>query len=96
MYFSKIAVLAAATMASTVVADNCFAGYAYCSGNLLTQGDYASTIYQTLDAAGQPTDANAQAKALFNCVNNGAIQFIRLCEGNCVNEPFGSQVSDHC
>ena len=38
MYFSKIAVLAAATMASTVVADNCFAGYAYCSGNLLTQG----------------------------------------------------------
>jgi hypothetical protein len=59
-------------------------------------GDYASTIYQTLDAAGQPTDANAQAKALFNCVNNGAIQFIRLCEGNCVNEPFGSQVSDHC
>jgi hypothetical protein len=59
-------------------------------------GDYASTIYQTLDAAGQPTDANAQVKALFNCVNNGAIQFIRLCEGNCVNEPFGSQVSDHC
>ncbi|RII08289.1 hypothetical protein CUC08_Gglean007698 [Alternaria sp. MG1] len=132
MYFSKIAALAAATMASTVVADNCFAGYAYCSGNLLTQGssplllvtspfpllpsspspsshsllctiptntplgDYASTIYQTLDSAGQPTDANAQAKALFNCVNNGAIQFIRLCEGNCVNEPFGSQVSDHC
>jgi hypothetical protein len=121
MYFSKMAFLAAATMASTVVADNCFAGYAYCSGNLLTQGsscsslppffvpflslqpqltcppgDYASTIYQTLDAAGQPTDANAQAKALFNCVNDGAIQFIRLCAGNCANEPFGSQVSDHC
>jgi len=38
MYFSKIAILAAATMASTVVADNCFAGYAYCEGNLLTQG----------------------------------------------------------
>jgi hypothetical protein len=115
MYFSKIAVLAAATMASTVVADNCFAGFAYCSDNLNSQGsflslslfvsllltfcltgDYASTIYQTLDAASQPTDANAQAKALFNCVNGGAIQFIRLCEGNCVNEPFGSQVSDHC
>ncbi|KAH6860659.1 uncharacterized protein J4E88_003496 [Alternaria novae-zelandiae] len=96
MYFSKIAILAAATMASTVVADNCFAGYAYCEGNLLTQGDYASTIYQVLDAAGQPTDANARAKALFNCVNGGAIQFITLCGGDCKNEPFGSQVSDHC
>ncbi|KAG9186756.1 hypothetical protein G6011_09864 [Alternaria panax] len=96
MYLSKIAIIAAATMASTVVADNCFAGFAYCSDNLLSQGDYASTIYQALDAAGQPTDANAQAKALFNCVNNGAIEFIRLCGGNCFNEPFGSQVSDHC
>jgi hypothetical protein len=41
MYFSKIALIAAAAMASTVVADNCFAGYQYCADNLLSQGLYS-------------------------------------------------------
>jgi hypothetical protein len=38
MYSSKIAALIMTAMAATVVADNCFDGYLYCSGNLLSQG----------------------------------------------------------
>jgi hypothetical protein len=38
MYFFKIAIIATATMASTVVADNCFAGWDYCASNLPLQG----------------------------------------------------------
>jgi hypothetical protein len=40
MHYFKITTLAVAAMASTVVADNCFTGYLYCSGNLLQQGKF--------------------------------------------------------
>lgn len=38
MHYSKIAAMTIAAFVSTVVADNCFEGYLYCSGNLLSQG----------------------------------------------------------
>jgi hypothetical protein len=38
MYSSKISARIMTVMAATVVAENCFVGYLYCSGNLLSQG----------------------------------------------------------
>lgn len=115
MHFSKIAAMTITAFVSTVVADNCFEGYLYCSGNLLSQGkrpllywpneeytdaylqgDYAQTINSALEARNQPTDQRTIQRALFACLVDGEIAFNQLCEGNCVNEPFGSQKNDHC
>jgi hypothetical protein len=45
MHFSKISIIAAATMASIVVADNCFEGFNYCSVNLNKQGPSPSSLF---------------------------------------------------
>ncbi|OAL43065.1 hypothetical protein IQ07DRAFT_666948 [Pyrenochaeta sp. DS3sAY3a] len=96
MHFSKIAAMTITAFVTTVMADNCFEGYLYCSGNLLSQGDYAQTINSALEARNQPTDQRTIQRALFACLVDGEIAFNQLCEGNCVNEPFGSQKNDHC
>jgi hypothetical protein len=38
MHYTTITSLFLAALSGTAVADNCFAGYYYCSGNLMTQG----------------------------------------------------------
>jgi hypothetical protein len=63
MYFSKIALIAAATMASTVVADDCFKGWQYCADNLRLQGTSHPPLSLSLVVLGIPIQQDKQLTA---------------------------------
>jgi hypothetical protein len=48
------------------------------------------------DRGQNENDPWTQAWALFICREKGVTAFIKLCDGACVNEGFGSHTNDHC
>ncbi|CZT51827.1 uncharacterized protein RSE6_13031 [Rhynchosporium secalis] len=97
MQFSTLTAVLNPALASTVIADNCRAGYNYCGSDLIHKGNYKFTIQQELSSKGVDQNNNHNVQdSLFLCKIDGWIAYLQTCGGGCNWLGDGKEGNDWC